>query len=234
MVAPPPFGCCLKMAPCRGAAGLGGERGCVLLMGSGPRSPPARQRGVASPTPWAQLCTVTPPHSSPPQLPALRFLFFVIQWIRFKYYNNNNAQPRFLPPPPPSTSFPLSVSGSEGSGRPWRGGRGGSVPGVAAQCSELQLLLLRVGSGLGARGGGGVRLVDAVVAMFGAGRGDLGAYLYGWGPPSPPLYGARVGPGETKSAGGGEGGVGGDDGHGWVCGATSVLGDLGQEKRWGL
>ena len=83
------------------------------------------------------------------------------------------------------------------------------MPGVAAQCSELQLLLLRVGSGLGARGGGGVRLVDAVVAMFGAGRGDLGAYLYGWGPPSPPLYGARVGPGETKSAGGGEGGWGG-------------------------
>lgn len=126
VVAPPPFGCCLKMAPCRGAAGLGGKRGCVLLMGSGPRSPPARQRGVASPTPWAQLRTVTPPHSSPPQLPALRFLFFVIQWIRFKYNNNNNAQPRFLPSPPLHL-VPFVCERLRGERPPLAGGGGGGV-----------------------------------------------------------------------------------------------------------
>ena len=48
------------------------------------------------------------------------------------------------------------------------------MPGVAAQCSELQLLLLRVGSGLGARGGGGSALLMPSWRCLGPGGGIWG------------------------------------------------------------
>lgn len=68
---------------------------------------------------------------------------------------------------------------------------------------------------------------------LGPGGGFGGVSLW-MGAAIPSSVRCQGGAGRDKECWGGRGGVGGDDGHGWVCGATSVLGDLGQEKRWGL
>lgn len=206
----------------------GGERGCVLRMGSGPGAPPARLRGVASPTPWAQHSSARGLSGAPPpsQLPALRLLFFVIHRIGFKYNNNNNAQPRSPPPP-----LPFVCERLRGERPPLA--EGGGVGGVTAGGRSAVLSAPTAAAGgvgmMGTEGGGSALLMPSWWCL-GPGGGIWGRICMDGG--CHPLLFTVPGWGRERQRVGG-GGWGGTAGCAVppLCLETRV-GNLGQEQRW--